>query len=62
MSFQFVREPKAMQHDKTPARGALHVITFAARYLSARASERESFDALAKRCIGGEALHRLRLH
>ncbi len=49
MSFEFARDPKAPQDDKTLARGAFHVISLAAPYLEPR--ERELFDQLAKRYI-----------
>ena len=49
MSFEFARDPKAQQDDKTLARGAFHVIALAAPYLEPR--ERELFDRLAKRYI-----------
>ena len=49
MSFEFARDPKATQDDKTLARGAFHVISLAAPYLEPR--ERELFDQLAKRYI-----------
>jgi AcrR family transcriptional regulator len=49
MSFEFARDPRAMQDDKTLARGAFHVISLAAPYLEPR--ERELFDQLAKRYI-----------
>ncbi len=49
MSFEFARDPKAPQDDKTLARGAFHVIALAAPYLEPR--ERELFDQLAKRYV-----------
>ena len=49
MSFEFARDPRATQDDKTLARGAFHVISLAAPYLEPR--ERELFDQLAKRYI-----------
>ncbi len=49
MSFEFVRDPRAPQDDKTLARGAFHVISLAAPYLEPR--ERALFDDLAKRYI-----------
>ncbi len=49
MSFEFARDPKAVQDDRTLARGAFHVIALAAPYLEPR--ERELFDHLAKRYI-----------
>jgi AcrR family transcriptional regulator len=49
LSFEFARDPKAPQDDKTLARGAFHVIALAAPYLAPR--ERELFDRLAKRYI-----------
>jgi AcrR family transcriptional regulator len=49
MSFEFARDPKAAQDDKTLARGAFHVISLAAPYLQPR--ERELFDQLAERYI-----------
>ncbi len=49
MSFEFVRNPRAVQDGKTLARGAFHVIALAAPYLEPR--ERELFDQLAKRYI-----------
>ena len=49
MSFEFARDPRAAQDDKTLARGAFHVISLAAPYLEPR--ERELFDHLAKRYI-----------
>ena len=52
MSFEFARDPKAVQDDRTLARGAFHVIALAAPYLEPR--ERELFDR------PGEALPRLR--
>ena len=42
MSFEFARDPRAPQDDKTLARGAFHVIALAAPYLEPR--ERELFD------------------
>ena len=49
MSFEFARDPRAPQDDKTLARGAFHVISLAAPYLEPR--ERALFDHLAKRYI-----------
>ena len=49
MSFEFARNPRAVQDGKTLARGAFHVIALAAPYLEPR--ERELFDQLAKRYI-----------
>ncbi len=49
MSFEFVRNPRAVQDGRTLARGAFHVIALAAPYLEPR--ERELFDQLAKRYI-----------
>ncbi len=49
MSFEFARDPKAVQDDRTLARGAFHVIALAAPYLEPR--ERELFDRLAKRYL-----------
>ncbi len=49
MSFEFARNPKAVQDGRTLARGAFHVIALAAPYLEPR--ERELFDQLAKRYI-----------
>ena len=49
MSFEFARNPRAVQDGRTLARGAFHVIALAAPYLEPR--ERELFDQLAKRYI-----------
>ncbi len=49
MSFEFARNPRAVQDGHTLARGAFHVIALAAPYLEPR--ERELFDQLAKRYI-----------
>ena len=49
MSFEFARDPRAPQDDKTLARGAFHVISLAAPYLESR--ERALFDDLAKRYL-----------
>ena len=49
MSFEFARDPRAPQDDKTLARGAFHVISLAAPYLEPR--ERALFDHLAKRYL-----------
>ena len=49
MSFEFARNPRAVQDGKTFARGAFHVIALAAPYLEPR--ERELFNQLAKRYI-----------
>ena len=49
MSFEFARDPKAPQDDKTLARGAFHVVALAAPYLEPR--ERELFDQLAKQYV-----------
>ncbi len=49
MSFEFACDPKAVQDDRTLARGAFHVIALAAPYLEP--PERELFDHLAKRYI-----------
>jgi len=49
MSFEFARDPRATQDDKTLARGAFHVNALAAPYLEPR--ERQLFDELAKRYI-----------
>jgi AcrR family transcriptional regulator len=49
MSFEFARNPRAVQDGRTLARGAFHVIALAAPYLEPR--ERELFDQLAKHYI-----------
>jgi Bacterial transcriptional repressor len=49
MSFEFARDPRAVQDGRTLARGAFHVISLAAPYLEPH--ERELFDQLAKRYI-----------
>jgi hypothetical protein len=45
-SFEFARDPRTPQDDRTLARGAFHVIALDAPYLRPR--ERELFDELAK--------------
>ena len=49
LSFQFARDPKAQQDDRTLAQGAFHVIALAAPYLAP--TERGLVDQLAKRYI-----------
>ena len=49
MSFEFARDPRAPQDDRTLARGAFHVLTLAAPYLAP--PERALFDKLASHYI-----------